>query len=973
MKRLIVSALAAVFLAAAFATADTCSEPVDPRCYDHDSCLADDPSKCYYCAEGYYLVGGVAGECVQCPANCASCYGSDSDGDSAYCDYCEAGYGLSNDSTTCYACGEHCGNCSATECYQCNSGYVDSGDGQNCAACTTGCNYVCAPGYYAYSTGGDCGQCSDQIPMHCDHCREDDNSRCQQCAEGYHPNYYQAYDVDGSQCCSDEFCVNCNRDGRKCLECLAGWYADADGVCRLCDKPGCTCFAAGDDCLSCDSYFGLYYQLNHYVTGQDGEARCCYGGCTDCSLMWDDTSSGNWVINGSCTQCDAGRYLQSNGDEHHCVQCDWTGSGCAACTAGGGSQAVTCTACFPGYRYNANTKACGMCFAPFYGCGKCDADISVCEGCKSRHHEVRNELTGALLGCTECEHWGCLRCSAAPTVCDECARGHRLREHQDEEGENHTDCGACAEGFGGNPVESCMPCPRYCAKCDEALECHECSKGFYLTVRGYCTPLLLPGGTCDPVKYPNHTDCGSAQCLNAVCCAWDDEYCLSCSEENGLCKECADGYELNGNSTCEEYAENTTLTCPEALPWASTGPYSDDIPRQCVASCSELVPPRFRPSTGNTCVTGCRFSDEYLDSGVCVTHCPIERPYLTDDTRECTASCDELDPPRVLNAAGNSCVASCPPEHYVLTGKCSYNCEGSTWYADEVSGTCVADCRDLVPPRLNTDTSTSPIRHRCEDACSSGFNLNGECVTTCPSGYTADIGANRCVNACGAHCATCESDTTCSSCEASVGTQYFAQGGVCSEICVSGTLKLIRAHVGMCVNDCPNGTYQVSQDRCESCHASCHTCTESVATSCTTCDAKTRYLTLDGRCELHVAPGGMCDSTKYPASQDCAYACLDGVCCAAPVPSCTRCAVGTGKCSACEAGKPLRNELCGTLIGQEDDFNSTAPPTTGPPSALWGPATDDDDRAPVVASGAVLRCVWGSMAWAVIHSLVTTL
>jgi hypothetical protein len=547
MKRL--SALAAVFLAATVAMADTCSEPVDPHCYDHDSCLADDPSKCFYCAEGYYLVGGVAGECVQCQANCASCY----DSDGVYCNYCEAGYGLSDDGTTCYACGEHCDYCSATECYACSYGYLDSGDGKNCAACTTGCNYICAPGYYYYDATGDCGQCSDQIPARCSNCREVDNSHCQHCDGGYHPNFNRAYDVDGSQCCSDELCVNCDHDG-KCLECLAGWYADADGACHVCDKPGCTCSSAGDDCLSCDSYFGLSYQLNYYVTGQDGEARCCYEGCTDCSVMWDDPSSGNWVFNGSCTQCDEDRFLESNNDdEHHCVQCDWYVSGCAACTAEevDGSQAVTCTACLPGYRYNADTKACDMCFTPYDGCGKCEADISVCEGCQSHYHEVRNESSGALLECLECDHWACSQCHEAPTVCDECKTGYQLREYQDEEGANHTDCGACAEGYGGNPEDSCLPCPRFCAQCDEALECHECSEGYYLTALGHCTPLLLPGGTCDPVKYPNHTDCGSAQCLNAVCCAWYDEYCLSCSEEHGWCKECADGYELNGNSTCD--------------------------------------------------------------------------------------------------------------------------------------------------------------------------------------------------------------------------------------------------------------------------------------------------------------------------------------------------------------------------------------------------------------------------------------
>jgi hypothetical protein len=387
----------------------------------------------------------------------------------------------------------------------------------------------------------------------------------------------------------------------------------------------------------------------------------------------------------------------------------------------------------------------------------------------------------------------------------------------------------------------------------------------------------------------------------------------------------------------------------------------------CVASCSAIFPSRLLFSDGLHCVAAC-YSSQYEDLGVCVSHCPSERPYFTLDTRNCTASCETLDPPKLLS--GSVCVDSCPTNYYAMAGNCSYECEGSNWYADQVSGACVADCRDLVPPRLNTHTAGA----HCRDVCASGIELNGECVTTCPPGYSLDIGVNRCVNDCGDHCAICASATTCSSCDASVGIRYYAQGGVCSETCASGTLKLIRDHVGSCVVDCPDGTYQVGQDRCESCHASCHTCTDLTATSCTSCNAKTRHLTPDGRCELHLAPGGTCDSAKYPSSQDCAYTCLDGVCCAAPVPWCTECAIGTGKCSACEAGKPLRKGLCGTLIG-EDAFNFTALPTTDPPSTLWvaGPDDDDHGRGPDVTSGAVLRCVWGSVAWVVIHSLVTTL
>jgi hypothetical protein len=612
-----------------------------------------------------------------------------------------------------------------------------------------------------------------------------------------------------------------------------------------------------------------------------------------------------------------------------------------------------------------------------------DIDEGTCvDSCPSQRPYVNSSMGGSYGTCVaDCRLLNPARINAPtaypyPQCVDRCSDSHF-----------DIDGGACVtscpsqrpyinrsmEGPHGTCVADCrlLKPARLNAWINGYLQCvDDCGVGHYDTDEGMCAdscPSHRPYE--NPYVDINSTPIYPIKCV-ANCSALSPPRVLALNYYRMECRDNCSGFTVTSGTAyiSWEYAGKCEATCPEARPWKSTD--SVDIPRQCVANCSELVPARIRPSTGNICVTGCRFSDEYIDSGVCVAQCPVERPYFTNDTWECTASCDELDPPRVLDAAGTWCVASCPPDHYVLNGKCSYNCEGSTWYEDEVSGTCVADCRDLVPPRLNTVNSTSPIRHRCEDACLSGFNLNGDCVTTCPSGYTADIGANRCVNACGDHCVTCASATICSSCEASVGTRYYAQGGVCSETCVSGTLKLIRDHVGSCVIDCPDGTYQVGQDRCDSCHTSCHTCTDLAATSCTSCNGKTRHLTLDGRCELHLAPGGLCDSTKYPSSQDCAYACLDGVCCAAPVPWCTRCAVGTGKCSACAAGKPLRNGLCGTLIG-EDVFNFTAPPATGPPSSLWAPVTEDDDRSPGVASGAVMRCVWGSIAWAVIHSFVT--
>jgi hypothetical protein len=459
MKHLTISALAAVLLVARVAMVDTCSDPVDPHCHDHDSCSADDPSKCSSCADYYYLAGGAAGECVACPANCSSCY---DDSEEVYCNVCDQGYGLSENNYTCVkACGEHC------EYDACVADY---------------CNYTCAAGYYYHADTGECGQCGHWAPAHCKNCWEGNYARCEWCEDGYYPLVNRSYLVDGSYCCQGYPCIECDAEG-KCAACLVGWYLNANGSCQVCEKPGCSCSSAGNDCLNCDNFIAMSYSLGHYVTGQDGEARCCYEGCAGCSVTWNDTSINVWEINNvSCTHCEANWYQET--DEYGaviCANCGYYVDGCAACTAEevDGSQAVTCTACLPGYQYNADTKHCDACAVTYDGCGKCDGDIEICEECQPYYHEMYG-VGDAISECVPCDHWACKQCHEAPNVCDECDQGYKLRTYQDEEGDNYTDCNACADGWGGNAEYFCLRCSEYCAKCDVGLLCYECADGYYL-------------------------------------------------------------------------------------------------------------------------------------------------------------------------------------------------------------------------------------------------------------------------------------------------------------------------------------------------------------------------------------------------------------------------------------------------------------------------------------------------------------
>jgi hypothetical protein len=369
-------------------------------------------------------------------------------------------------------------------------------------------------------------------------CDDADPARCAVCAEGYVTNMFRSGDVDGTQCCSSDWCVACDdaHDGR-CLECVPGFYLSDDGVCRVCDKPGCTCSASGEDCLSCDNIVADFYAgLKSFVTGVDGQARCCYPGCADCVAAYD---AGSDTYDAYCTMCEPTHVFVSHPDGGQCISCSNYVIDCAECADYDGTNA-TCNSCDPGFRLDAESNTCEACNTTAgTGCGRCTADVGVCVACKLGHHAANDE-NGALIGCFACIADRCLQCQADILFCEVCEAAY-----------TGTACGACADGYGGNPVEFCEPCPQFCATCDGEFQCTECVAGSYFTVTGACTPLLLPGGTCDLVKYPNHTDCGSAQCLDTVCCSRADENCVACSTEDGTCTECAAGFDVSQvNGTC---------------------------------------------------------------------------------------------------------------------------------------------------------------------------------------------------------------------------------------------------------------------------------------------------------------------------------------------------------------------------------------------------------------------------------------
>jgi hypothetical protein len=493
------------------------------------------------------------------------------------------------------------------------------------------------------------------------------------------------------------------------------------------------------------------------------------------------------------------------------------------------------------------------------------------------------------------------------------------------------------------------------------------------------------GGTCVadcPISRPYLNASGSTGTCVPDCTALSPSR-LNSQADGYFCVDvCPDSY-YNDDGTC---ASECSDGRPYLNPSGNTG--------ACVADCATLTPPRVNSQAdGYYCVDVCKDS-HYTVDGICVATCPISRPYVnaSGGVGACVADCTALSPSRLnsradgyycvdvcndgyydddgtcasecsdgrpyLNPSGNSgtCVEDCrlltpsrfnhPDSHapvcvdscrtvdgYYLeaSGNCSYQCEVSNGYRDDKSGRCVRDCRALTPPRVNANFSGP----QCVDVCPSAYALNGVCLPSCPIGFTEDLATNRCVSQCGAHCAVCTSSGTCAACEAASDPRYYAYDGTCSETCADRWMY-IQNDVGVCVGECPDGTYRFREERCNSCHPSCLTCAGSSATSCTACDPLTHYLTLNHRCAPYRLPGDGCDVSAHPMSEDCASDCRGGVCCAVAVPRhCMSCARGTGVCEMCDDGFAPYHGLCRSLISE--NFSSTTPETAVPGFTVWAP------------------------------------
>ncbi|XP_029693943.1 proprotein convertase subtilisin/kexin type 5 [Takifugu rubripes] len=890
----------------------------------------------FYATESNPEIADGLGMCRRCDASCLTCVGpswgncSSCSGDHSLLDgvcvvntRCTEGQFQDADGK-CHACDATCLRCKGPrrdDCFGC-----DPSRALDDSRCVT----ECARG--KYRSGGrchlcdhTCATCVDAGPANCTSCDTDKfgverylhGGRCvDACPEAF-------YHTAGRSCerCSDH-CRLCSGAGR-CLGCDSSYYVSGGACAKLECGEGEVEDPDYDDCMACEEGCRkcILYNPRHCLSCTEGFYNFqdgCYKNCPAKTYSVDEDMT--------CVPCDENCV---SCDEHECYWCE---------TDLFLSEGTCVSVCPDGFYGDEDTNDCEECHADCTRCdGPEDGDCLSCEDgkppedgrCVSDHEDCPvKTFSGDDGGCEDC-HPSCGSCSGGDKhQCTKCEKGRFLTAQQ-------TCVSKCPAGFFASRVTSaCEACPPGCAQCVDSRGCVRCQSARE-------AQLFLQDGRCVSECAGGYPDGQVCRGCAAGCssCGKNATHCLSCEEpllldQHRCVEECPPGHTAQ-----ERVCRPCPSACRGCLP---AGPCTDCEEYHflheglCVPDCPE----------------GFFKSKEQMECLRCHANCALCTGPGSDDCSAC------VDPEATLNHG--ECVQSCPAHHYTdsLTGECA-ECDDSCMtcagpHADACTscrqhhrldglGRCVRPASACSPHQYaDQDGECHPCHKYCGGCWGPGTShclsctqrhllLNGTCVAECPAGYYGDESEQKC-GACHRSCQSCvgASSHQCLICAA----RLFREGKQCVETCqpghygnagsrlcercdpscaecVGGREDSCRSctpglfflqEEGRCLLSCPRGYYHPSGGRsCESCHASCRTCTGRDARSCDSCH--TGYFLSDGLCE------SMCSLGQYPLTkgsvhvcEDCHSSCLD---CWGPGPSnCTMCPTqaileARGRCLLC--------------------------------------------------------------------------
>ena len=836
------------------------------------------------CLTGFYDAGVAA--CASCPSlcktcssatNCTSCFTENNRVLNNGLCVCATGWFQvvnTNGSFSCSKCDPSCNSCSllATQCTDCDRsanrilGY-DSLGNQVCN-CISG---------YARNAQGNCVQSNCTADINCETCLTvlgtstcikciaatfrtlvlpqskcfcrtgfwDNNGECTPCASGC------------ASCTSATTCTQCvvsaNSNGDGSCKCPDGTFFTTTPIryCNQCANYTLTCVSL-TQALTCQTNFTLVNGVcvcprGNFINNL-GQCVPCINGCATCNSSTNCLACVEPLllqVNTCVNRCGPGFY--QNG--FVCTPCS---SGCVSCT--GPNICLICGSgrlAYNGFCYNtcpagsvaSNTSfTCVDCNAP---CATCVEHPSKCTTCTSCCGSLFNFqcLTSCPVGtysingtCQYCAY-SCATCLGSNTTCTSCPAGKILFNGACYDQCPYVMIGGvctfnCAKGLYKTPINQCASCDSNCLTCDvNPKNCTSCPAGKGFAHNGQCVQIC-------PVNFFGDS--------TGVCIACNPE-CNGCTGSCTNCINCAPGYYKCGAlcvKTCppNQFADvnaGLCVTCNpkcktcSSLQFCTTCANPQAVPVNGV--CNDCSYPCNTCSSGPAVCTSC-VSGFNLIGTTCIAACPTGA-YSSNGVCICNSG--------VIYS--NQCVPSCPTGFGNIGGQCQQcgancaGCSGSSasctscvngYALDKVSGTC------QLAPSCQFGQYYSQSSSSCTRICPQGtFFYENVCLTACLSGFN-DNGVGGCVAA-------------------------IPQSGCSFPYYLSN---------GVCISNCPSGTYPDATKRiCLSCSSNCFSCLTN--TFCYACNAG-----FDLRNGVCIASTVNCPSGQYRYNSVCYSNCPAGTC-----------------------------------------------------------------------------------------------
>mmetsp|Transcript_18594 Transcript_18594/g.55112 ORF Transcript_18594/g.55112 Transcript_18594/m.55112 type:complete len:1651 (+) Transcript_18594:269-5221(+) len=286
---------------------------------------------------------------------------------------------------------------------------------------------------------------------------------------------------------------------------------------------------------------------------------------------------------------------------------------------------------------------------------------------------------------------------------------------------------------------TCVAKVNQCHRCVNGTSCEFCREEAYL-LNGACVPVCPPGYRSRGQGFYRRN---CERLSSTVTCVDKELHCHSCANSTScsFCRE--EHYLLDG--VC-------VATCPAGYVERGQGFYR----RRCEIdpfACIERRGGCHTCANSSACVL-CR-DQRYLHGTVCVGQCPtgfvgvgsgnFNRRCIVDPGNACVNRANHC------HECNNSTACSfCRDAYYLLEGACVVSCPS------EFTPQGLGDYRRVCVPRIAGCAPRQNGCHVCLNATTCSFCreqrylLNGECVASCPSGYTERGNGNfkrRCVAA----------------------------------------------------------------------------------------------------------------------------------------------------------------------------------------------------------------------------------